>query len=205
MLIWTEARLVFLAQTKCASTAIEAELRDGATFTPGPAPEDKHTSFLRYDRVYRACFEGIAGAPLEVVSLMREPEEWLSSWWRYRRRPALLGHPSSTAEMTFEEFVGDHLDGAPGPSDVGSQAAFLEDGTGGIGPNLLFRYEDLGEFLDYVGRRLNQPVRPRWRNVAPRIDAHLSRGLRQRLHAERARDFSIHASIAAHPPLRKIG
>ena len=196
MLIWTDSRLVFLAQPKCASTAIEGALRSSASYSSGTDPAEKHATYRRYLRDYRTCFEGIAGAPLEVVCLIREPVAWLSSWWRYRGRPALSGHPNSTAGMTFDAFVGAYLDGTPGPARIGRQSAFVAANDGTVGPDRLFAYEDLETFRAFLSTRLDRSVHLGWRNVSPRVEAVLSAGLRGRLQEALERDFSLHAEAA---------
>ena len=57
----------------------------------------------------------------EVVSLFREPVEWLESWWRYRKRPA-LSEENSRPVHRRPELRGVH-DRLPRAEDEGARAA----------------------------------------------------------------------------------
>jgi hypothetical protein len=98
----------------------------------------------------------IGDAP-DVVAVMREPVDWLGSWYRYRRRDTLSGHPNSTANLSFDAFVSAYCHGDPPPfARVGSQAKFLEPQRNGTRVTHLFRYEDrqgLRGFLERLRRK----------------------------------------------------
>jgi hypothetical protein len=69
---------------------------------------------------------------MELMAIMREPVDWLSSWYRYRSRPALAGQQQSTSDMDFDTFVEAWLSEAPPVfAQIGRQSRFLseEDGT----------------------------------------------------------------------------
>ena len=97
MLVSLKHKLVLLAMPKCASTALEAALAPHVDVVISRNPAAKHTPFRKYDRFLRRYFETYTEGPLEVVSLFREPVDWLRSWWRYRSRDG-LADPSRSAK-----------------------------------------------------------------------------------------------------------
>lgn len=88
MLISIEHGLVFLSMPKCASTSIEMALQNYMDIVVrGPA---KHTNYRRYERFCRPFLDQFCKQQkLETVCLIREPLDWLKSWYRYRTRDEL--------------------------------------------------------------------------------------------------------------------
>ena len=104
MVFW-EQRLVILATPKTGSTALESALGPRASMLALRPPELKHTPAYRYRRFVGPWLEKAADSRFEVVAVMREPQEWLGSWYRFRRRETLPLPRNSTAGMSFENFV----------------------------------------------------------------------------------------------------
>ena len=93
---------------KCGSTSLEAALEPYAEEVPG-GPFRKHFNVQKFRRFVEPGLEtmGFDRADYELISLFREPIEWLASWWRYRQRPFLAKKRPEryTGERTFEEFA----------------------------------------------------------------------------------------------------
>ena len=154
---------------KCASTSTEAILRPYADIMTGKSPEFKHMAFRKYQRflepLMRSKLKSDDALP-EVVSLFREPVDWLYSWYRYRQRDELqqgAGRVKSTRDISFVQFAEQYVSEQPSPpARVGRQVNMLKDKNGNIGKITLFRYENYESFLDYmsdkVGARLRAPV-----------------------------------------------
>jgi len=86
MMVFWQQRLAFLATPKTASTAIEAALGALATLVILRPKELKHTDATRFERFLQLFLSEGSPAPFEVVALMREPRDWLGSWYRDRQR-----------------------------------------------------------------------------------------------------------------------
>lgn len=195
MLVFWDQRLVFLATPKTASTAIEVALESLATLAIQRPAELKHTPAHRYRRFLAPFLERQARAPFTVVALMREPVDWLGSWYRYRQRDDIADPARSTQGLSFEEFVTAYLsDPRPAFADVGSQARFLSSG-GGLGVDRLFRYEALDAFLEFLEDRLGCEIVLPQINVSPQGDLALSPATRARLEREAAEDFRLYRSL----------
>lgn len=196
MMVFWQQRLAFLATPKTASTAIEAALGALATLVILRPKELKHTDATKFERFLQPYLAGDGTQPFEVVALMREPRDWLGSWYRDRQRedvePAL-----STAAISFDSFVRAYC--APGErpafADVGSQAAFLTTPSGAQMPHL-FRYEALEDFVQFLEDRLGcEIILPRL-NVSPRGNTSLAPETDALLRQTMAQDFALYESLA---------
>ena len=58
------------------------------------------------------------GGPFTVIGVMREPRDWLGSWYRYRQRPGIPDKRRSTAGMSFDAFVEAYCTEKPPASDA---------------------------------------------------------------------------------------
>ena len=94
-------------------------------------PGQKHVSAMGYRNRLSKFFEQRGKHPMELVAVMREPVDWLGSWYRYRSRPQLDGKANSTRKISFDAFVDAWLSpDQPSFAQVGSQANFLCDEAG---------------------------------------------------------------------------
>lgn len=196
MLVFWKERLVFLATPKTGTTAIETALESLAAVSVRRPDALKHTNVRSYHAHVAPYLRAAAGADFTVVALMREPRAWLGSWYRDRRRDGLTPDDASTRGLSFDDFVRAHLSQpCPAIADVGSQAAFLDPGTG-PGVDRLFRYEDIGTFIGFLEDRLDfEIILPRL-NVSPAGATDLSPETEALLHRARAQDFALYETLA---------
>ena len=101
---------VLLALPKTASTALERTLTPYATEVVGSPPAQKHLPARGFvhTRMEQLAADGHPRESYELVTMFREPIEWLESWWRYRAREHAR---HSTAGMDFEEFALSYVSG----------------------------------------------------------------------------------------------
>lgn len=100
---------VVLSMPKCASTSIVTALSGKADVVLRGHPRLKHMNCRQFHTRMVPILRnaGYQRKDYEVVSLFREPVEWLESWWRYRSRPAVVTeNPDKyTGDMSFEHFA----------------------------------------------------------------------------------------------------
>ncbi|MDO6590714.1 gamma-glutamyl kinase [Loktanella sp. D2R18] len=190
MLVFAKEKLVILAVPKTGSTALSAALAPRASIVMRSPPAVKHTPMRRYHRFLRLFVEQSLGSTPEIMAIVRNPIDWLGSWYRYRSRDALRGHENSTLSVSFDDFVLEYCKGKPAPfAALGSQAKFVRLNDGQIGVDHLFRYEaqdKIGKFLkDRFGGAIDLPRK----NVSPRMELALSQEVSARLHAKRPEEF----------------
>lgn len=195
MLVFWDQRLVILATPKTGSTAIQAALESLATMAVQRPPVLKHTSVARYHRFMGPYLEAASGAPFTVVALMREPRDWLGSWFRYRQREDIPDQARATTGMSFDAFVRDWCaDPQPPHAAVGSQARFLAP-KGGKGLDHLFRYEEIDQFVAFLEDRLDcEIILPRL-NVSPHAALDLAPQTEATLRRAAARDFALYETL----------
>ena len=196
MLLFWKAKLVLLAVPKTGTTALEAALlahADTAILNP---PEKKHLTARRWRNQFAPFFENRGTRQIETMAIIREPRDWLGSWYRYRARPEISGSASSTAGMDFAQFVTGWLsDPEPEYARVGRQSRFVANAEGKIIVDHLFRYEDLDQAVDFLQQRLGVTLDLGRRNISPRADLSLPPALEARLQREAAADFDLWARL----------
>lgn len=198
MLIFWKQRLVVLATPKTGSTALEAALGGLAALNVERPPELKHTPAYRYQRLVRPWLQNSAqGAVFTAVALMREPVDWLGSWYRFRQRDDLDGTDRSAAGMTFADFARAYrADPRPAMADVGGQAKFLSAAEGpGLGVDRVFRYEAMDRFVAFLEDRLDCAIELPRVNVSPRGRTDLAAQDLADLRAHLAPEYRIYEAL----------
>lgn len=195
MLIFLDSRLVFLATPKAGSTAVEVALESLASVAVERPPSLKHTSAAGFERHIRPWLEAASpGTPFTTVALMREPIDWLRSWYRFRAQDDVEdpGHPM--AGVDFAAFAAACVSAEPPlHAQVGTQSAFLAGD--GARVERIFRYEDMARFTDFLEERLNCAVSLPRVNVSQSHDTSLSEETEARLRTALARDVALYESI----------
>jgi len=196
MLVFWKQKLVLLAVPKTGTTALEQALLPYASAAILDPPGQKHISAPQYRNRLSKFFEQRGHHPMDLVAVMREPVDWLGSWYRYRSRPQLSGKPNSTQGISFDEFVAAWLQPKrPDFADVGSQAKFLTDADGNRAVDHLFRYDRMGDLVAFLENRLEAKFDIPRANVSPTGAVELSPDMRARLEKEAAPEFTLWQSI----------
>lgn len=205
MLVFSKAKLVLLCVPKTGTTAYQTALGPHAAIVVRDPPELKHAPVFRYNRFYRPALEKFIGAPLDVVAVMREPVDWLGSWYRYRRRPFTKGQRSSTHDVTFDEFIDAYTRGDKPPfANVGSQAKFLEPQKNGTAVTHLFRYEDQEGLRNFLQDRLAVTFETVQENASPDMPLDLSAETEAKLRRKCADEFALWDGIGENGSYRPL-
>ncbi|MDM7458079.1 MAG: hypothetical protein P3W94_001730 [Paracoccus sp. (in: a-proteobacteria)] len=167
MLIFWKQRVVFLANPKTGSTSLEMALEPLAEIAFQRPRAMKHTAFPAYRRFLAPWLQEQAGEPFTTVALMRDPLDWLRSWYRF----TLQEPEPEFAPRSFTEFALAYADGAPETQQIGTQSAFLGDGTAQV--DRLFRYDDMASFVEFLETRLDCVIELPRLNVPPSVDVSL--------------------------------
>ena len=195
MLVFYEERLAFLSVPKTGSSAYLTALRDRADMVIAGPPELKHATVRRYDRFFQHIFQKMFDTEMEIMALVREPIDWLGSWYRYRSRSELDGHPNSTAKVSFDAFVQAYLSKTrPAFADIGSQTEFFQTRSNGAGAIHVFKYENQDKILNFLENRLGCSIQLPQENVSPKRDLSLSAAVETQLRRDHAAEFQLHAS-----------
>ncbi|MEM8537655.1 MAG: gamma-glutamyl kinase, partial [Pseudomonadota bacterium] len=131
------------------------------------------------------------GRDPELMAVVRNPIDWLGSWYRYRTRDDLAGQPNSTNAISFDDFVLEYCKGEPAPfANVGSQDRFLRINDGELAVQHLFQYEQWDQVIGYLEERLQMQITLKQKNVSPKMDLTLSAEVEAKLRDKRAAEFA---------------
>jgi hypothetical protein len=203
MKISTKHGFAFLCMPKCASTSVETAIRKYCNVHFWGYPALKHIDAKDFHKYILAFHrKALPKVSIETFCIMREPIEWLHSWYKYRSRDELkeAAHPfrrNYTGDISFNQFVDSCLagDDAPSYAKVGSQAEFvrLEDGT--IGVDRIFRLERMEQVSEYLTEKVGEEITFSHRNQSPPRSLALDRSRRQRLMRYYSADYEVYESI----------
>ena len=142
MLVFLKHRLVVFSTPKCGSTALEQALAPASDIVLQGDPRIKHCTFHRYKWRFEKFLQIFDQTPMTTAALIRHPQDWLGSWYRYRHGSWLDGTPQSTKGLSFDEFVEGYLaETQPAFAAVGSQARFLTHPKTGETVDHLYCYD----------------------------------------------------------------
>lgn len=206
MLYLNRAGLVILSQPKTGTTALENALTPRSSISISRLPELKHMSyrgFMAYMAPMIEAYTGKKRSDYEVVSVMREPLDWLGSWYRYRTRDKLKTTDSRhaanyTGNMTFDQFVRDvcrPLAEQPAHARVKTPSWVALSGANTIGVDRLYPYEDLASFHQLIIDRTGKPIDAKLANVSPEMPLSLTEQTKAVLQQAFAFEFELHASL----------
>ena len=195
MLVFWQAKLVILAMPKTGTTAIAAALESLAAVSISQPSVLKHTNFRAFHQFLHPYLEAASGGPFRVAALIREPRDWLGSWYRFRQSDGIIAPQESTAGLSFDDFARAYCT-TPRPdfANVGSQAEFLDHGTGKQVDHL-FRYEDMGTFVHFLEDQLDCEILLPHLKVSPPGSLELSADSEDLLFHVLAKDFELYRSL----------
>lgn len=195
MLIFWRQRLVVLANPKTGTTALEEVLAPLAAIVVQRPPQLKHTGAGKYNRFLAPYVGDGREHRFTVVGVMREPVDWLGSWYRYRRRGEEVGE-KTTHHVSFDDFVRAWCQAEPPEfAKVGSQANFLAP-EGGRQCDRIFRYDRLDGFVAFLENRLQTRITLPVVNVSPPGDTRLSPAVAGLMQAYAPREFDLYRTRA---------
>ncbi|MGZ9809675.1 gamma-glutamyl kinase [Pseudoroseicyclus sp. H15] len=197
MMVFWQKRLAILAVPKTGTTALEKALGPQADIVFRDPPGLKHMTLYRYNRFVAPLMERGGCPKAETVAVVREPLDWLGSWYRYRQRDDAW---ISTKGLSFDEFVDGWCRGKrPDYADVGTQWAMVKNEEGGIGVDHVFRYDQLDALHAFLEERLERKIEVPPANVSPPMDLALKPGMVQRLKKKGAEEFALWEQLGGAP------
>ena len=206
MIFLHHAKLVILSQPKTGTTALDDALSERAAITLSSPPELKHLSyrkFLKFIAPLLSAQMGLGRQDYEVISVMREPLDWLGSWYRYRTRDGLKnkvgrGSPKYSGNITFDQFVREVCKPRRERASyarVGMPYMVAADGKESIGADRLFSYENLQSLYDLIEERSGRPVKTGKYNVSPSMALTLSDEAQALVKEKYAFSFELYRSL----------
>lgn len=197
VLVFWKEKLVLLAVPKTGTTAIETALAPSADLAILNPPGLKHTNLHKYDRFIQPFLSSTGEDGVETAAVVRNPLDWLGSWYRYRARPYLDGKPNSTKDISFDQFVLEVLKDDKAPyARIGTQRTFLTGRDGRIGADHMFQFEEMSTYVRFLEKRLTRRIELRRQNVSPEMEMPLSPEIREKLESDWAIEFDLWRSAS---------
>lgn len=195
MLIFWDRRMVFLATPKAGSTAVEAALEPLASASLQRPSALKHTDVAAYHQHVGPWLTAQAGEEFTTVALMREPVDWLRSWYRFKLRDDHDDPLHRMEGVSFADFVSEyrHTNG-PKTLQIGTQSGFLTDGVTQV--DHIFRYEDMNAFIQFLEDRLDCAIELPRINVPPSVNVELTQQEEADLRASLSADLALYSSLS---------
>ena len=196
MLIFWKQKLVFLATPKAGSSAIEAALEPLADVAILRPAELKHTSAQDFQGYLAPYLAQKSGEAFTTVALMRQPIDWLRSWYRFRLRDDDEDPDHPMIGRTFEQFAQDYISPSrPAHANFSSQSEFLCDALGTCAVDTIFRYDQIDRFVHFLEDQLDFAITLPRVNVPPAVDVTLSETTQAALTQAMKSDFKLYESL----------
>lgn len=179
MLISFKKRFIFIANPKAASTSVERLLKTEAEIAIIRLAYGKHMPYKAIEKQFKFIFNksGIPANAYFRFGIIRDPLDWVVSWYNYRTRDLLRqkNHPNSCYGISFEEF-GKHLmskGDRPKFAKVGFQNQMFKDAHNKLGVDYLIPLPRLAEDLHVICNALGIKRIPESKiiktNVSPKL------------------------------------
>lgn len=199
MIVFIKENLEILANPKTGTTALEQAIGKDADLIVRNPSEMKHFTISQFNFRFRSMCEKFGHAPMETTCLVREPIDWLGSWYSYRQRDDVASRSVSTRGISFDDFVKGYLAPVrPEWANVGDQVNFITPKSGTPGVDYLFQYEQMHyaiEFLQQKLPRLADQLHLSRTNTSPHADLTLSAQTRRDLERSCADQFELWNNI----------
>jgi hypothetical protein len=143
VLISLTHKFIFVANVKTASTSIEKALRDYAEINLHRSEWGKHLSLGDIELRFARIFELVPRYEFRVVSVIREPLDWLGSLYRSHKSVRFENTPLDTSQMSFYDFI--QVWRAGNWDQCRPQATGFRNFKGNFDVDFLIRYDHLNE------------------------------------------------------------
>lgn len=201
----------FLCVPKCASSSIEAVLDDFSEVRFGGNPHLKHMNANELETVILSHIRSkISDARVERFCVMRNPTDWVFSWYRFRQREVLKNpnHPGAanyTGNISFNEFVSAYLNKENRPSfaDITTQRNFFLMPDRSLGVDYVFSMDRLDLVEEFISNKIGREVRLPVRNVSASANYELEQKLLQELRDFLRLDYEIFQQVSLNGVLKR--
>ncbi len=200
MMVSVSHQFAFICIGKCASKSIEQAIKPYYSIKYGHRFA-RHMSAYNYQAVKSFLDEAIPDNQIESFCLVREPIDWVFSWYRFRQRDELkdinhIGYKSSTAYLSFNEFVDGVLQNPKRkPFNIRNQRCHLEI-DGYVGVDRVFDFNRMDLVQKYLSEKIGQQIELPVKNVSPKREFELDSSLEGELKDRFEEDISFYRKVS---------
>ena len=186
---------VFLSSTKSGSTALEEAFAPYAQVILRGPPRLKHANASAMHRFVEPLLEahGFPRDSYEVSAIIREPLDWLLSWWRYRSRDELRRGSKAdvyAGNTSFEDWANHQIDNEM--RGIGRMSRFVSRPDGTMGVDRLWRYDNLEGAHAWMSECVGKKVPLAQVNVSPPRQYDVPEALRHRIETYFAPEYELY-------------
>lgn len=198
MLISVAKRFVFVANSKTASTSVESSLVTEAEIQRGGSPQRKHIFLRAALREYDFLFGRPKYAPETFFKfgIMRDPVDWIQSWYRYRKGNKVARQIDS--DMPFEEFWKQQIAQTEKSGKTYLQRSYFTRMNGTLLADYIIPYDDLVSHYATIAQGLGAEETLPHRNTSriKTLDTPLSDALIDEIRDYYAEDYTLYNQLA---------
>ena len=207
----TRYGFAFLCMPKCASTSIEAAIKKFCNINFSGHPTIKHINAQVFSESILAAHQKLVpSSNIESFCLIREPLEWIESWYRFRTRDQLKdprhpNHKNYTGNISYNDFIKEYISEGKRKSfaNLRTQYKFLSLNNGQIGVDHIIPMDRLDLVTNLLSEKLEQKIKIRKKNVSPRVPVPLERGIEEKLRQYLAKDIAVYEFVMNHEKFNK--
>lgn len=200
----TRHGFAFLCMPKCASSSIESAIADHCNINFSDHHRFKHIN-ARDFRTYILGYRDKAVGDLSITTfcLMRDPLDWLFSWFRFRQRPELRDpahpfHHNYAGNVSFDDFALAYARKGERPdyANLPTECDFLLLENGEIGVDRIYAMERLDLVAGFLSERIGRRIRLPRKNRSPRMPMQLGSAAREALEHYLERDIALYRRVS---------
>lgn len=200
MQISTEHGFAFLCTPKCASTSIEETINEFCNINFSGHPKIKHiNSKVFIESILLTHSKLVPSVKIESFCLIREPLEWIQSWYRYRARDELKNkthpnHQNYTGSISYNEFILEFIyEGTRKPfANLDTQYDFMKTHKNHIGVDYIFPMNNIETVATFLSEKVGEQIYIPLKNISPKKLVTLDEGLEIRLRKYLEKDQIIY-------------
>ena len=160
---------------KTGTTSVQKALEKNATIKFGRAGKYglKHIDAKNFQKWERALKNQFSEEKFVSCCLMREPIDWLRSWYKYRSRTTVKSQRRSTENMTFDKYINNiyeqKIQKNLNRTLFNRQSRFLFP-ENKILIDRIFPYQNFDSFIEFISRLLDKELEIPKENISPEKD-----------------------------------
>lgn len=147
---------------------------------------------------------------IESFCLIRDPHEWIESWYRYRSRddlknPKHPNHKNFTGNISYDEFIDAYISKGARPSfaNLGTQYNFMKLDTGEIGVDYIFSMDRVDLVIEFIKKITNKDIKIPLTNISPKINTELGAALKEQLNEYLKIDIALYNLVKSEGKFNK--
>jgi hypothetical protein len=207
----TKYGVAFLCMPKCASTSIEQAIKPFFNINFAGSPNTKHINAqFFFESLHSIHLKLHPRVKIESFCLMRDPLDWIESWYRYRSRNQLKNknnrdHQRYTGEMSYDEFIKEYISKRKRKpfASIDRQYNFLAMNDGEIGVDHIIPMNRMDLVSDFLSKKIGREIKIQNKNISPKSDLSLDIELEKKLRQHLLEDIAMYEFIETHGQFNK--